>query len=180
MRSIPGQVHCLTAAIRITSSFGTRHVARPERLSAGIAPDVDAALDGHYQLRDGTRVALRCSCCVNSRRGTPDWAEHITVFRRSVFGSSHVNSASRRLSTASSCRCLADAWGVSMQRHRRAGRISCNARSCSTLERIPDGRALAVLMSLLGTIDAPGGFRHKAPIRVISFLTIARFARPIR
>jgi anaerobic selenocysteine-containing dehydrogenase len=24
-------------------------------------------------------------------------------------------------------------------------------------------RALAVLMSVLGTIDAPGGFRHKAP-----------------
>jgi hypothetical protein len=46
---------------------------------------------------------------------------------------------------------------------RAAGGLPCDARAGGALQRVPDGARAGVLMSVLGTIDAPGGFRHKAP-----------------
>ena len=63
-----------------------------------------------------------------------------------------------------------DAWGNEHDTVTgNPGRLPRDARPGGALQRLPDHPRAGILMSLLGTIDRPGGFRHKAP-----------FPRPIR
>jgi len=132
----------------------------------GIADGCDPALEGHYTLPDGTRVAPsfqllreRVSAC------TPEWASGITGIpaeriRKLAFEMGHA-----ALTQAFELPIpWTDAWGKQhpttfarpLAFHAMRG-LAAHSNGFQTV------RALAVLMSVLGTIDAPGGFRHKAP-----------------
>ncbi|HVR52344.1 MAG TPA: molybdopterin-dependent oxidoreductase, partial [Pseudorhodoferax sp.] len=132
----------------------------------GIAEGCDPALEGHYQLADGTRVAPafqllreRVASC------TPAWAEAICGVP-----AARIRQLAREMGETAMHQAFElpiaweDAWGK--QHPTTIGRpvafhamrgLAAHSNGFQTV------RALSVLMSVLGTIDRPGGFRHKAP-----------------
>ena len=130
--------------------------------TAGVAP----ALTGRYVLTDGTPVAPafellreRASSC------TPEWAESITGVAASAIRrlAHEMADVARRERIVLPIR-WTDAWGAVHEAvsgnpvafHAMRG-LAAHSNGFQTV------RSLAVLMSLLGTIDRPGGFRHKSP-----------------
>ncbi len=132
----------------------------------GIADGCDPALSGHYTLDDGTRVAPafqllreRVASC------TPQWAEAICGIP-----AARITQLAREMGQAALEQAFElpipweDAWGKQhpttigrpLAFHAMRG-LAAHSNGFQTV------RALAVLMSVLGTVDAPGGFRHKAP-----------------
>ncbi|WP_219216806.1 molybdopterin oxidoreductase family protein [Variovorax boronicumulans] len=141
---------------------GTVKAAYPE----GVAEWCDPALEGHYTLADGTRVAPafqllreRVADC------TPEWAAGITGI-----DAERIRKLAREMGETALHQAFempipwTDAWGKvhpttqgrPVAFHAMRG-LAAHSNGFQTI------RALAVLMSVLGTIDAPGGFRHKAP-----------------
>ena len=132
----------------------------------GIADGCDPALEGHYTLADGTRVTPafqllreRVASC------TPEWASAITgiAAERIVALAQDIGHAALKQAFELPIP-WTDAWGKlhpttqarPLAFHAMRG-LAAHSNGFQTV------RALAVLMSVLGTIDAPGGFRHKAP-----------------
>ncbi len=132
----------------------------------GIAEGRDPALQGHYTLSDGTRVAPsfqllreRVALC------TPAWAETITGIP-----ADRIAKLAREIGETALRQAFdlpipwTDAWG---KKHATTPARPVAFHAMRGLAAHSNGfqtvRALAVLMSVLGTIDAPGGFRHKAP-----------------
>jgi anaerobic selenocysteine-containing dehydrogenase len=132
----------------------------------GIADGCDPALQGHYTLADGTRVTPafqllreRVASC------TPEWAAAITgiAAKRIVALAQEMGHAALKQAFELPIP-WTDAWGKlhpttqarPLAFHAMRG-LAAHSNGFQTV------RALAVLMSVLGTIDAPGGFRHKAP-----------------
>jgi anaerobic selenocysteine-containing dehydrogenase len=132
----------------------------------GIADGCDPALEGHYTLADGTRVTPafqllreRVASC------TPEWAAAITGI-----AAERIVALAQEMGHAALQQAFelpipwTDAWGKlhpttqarPLAFHAMRG-LAAHSNGFQTV------RALAVLMSVLGTIDAPGGFRHKAP-----------------
>jgi anaerobic selenocysteine-containing dehydrogenase len=132
----------------------------------GIAEGCDPALEGHYMLADGTRVTPsfqllrdRVATC------TPEWAEAITGI-----GADRIRQLAVEMGDTAFKQAFelpipwTDAWGKQhpstqarpVAFHAMRG-LAAHSNGFQTV------RALAILMSVLGTIDAPGGFRHKAP-----------------
>jgi len=141
---------------------GSVKAAYPE----GIAEGCDPALEGHYQLADGTRVAPsfqllrdRAASC------TPEWAAEITGIP-----AARIRKLAREMGETALRQAFelpipwTDAWG---KRHETTQARPVAFHAMRGLAAHSNGfqtvRAMAVLMSVLGTIDAPGGFRHKAP-----------------
>ena len=132
----------------------------------GIADGCNPALEGHYTLADGTRVTPafqllreRVASC------TPEWASAITgiAAERIVALAQEMGHAALKQAFELPIP-WTDAWGKlhpttqarPLAFHAMRG-LAAHSNGFQTV------RALAVLMSVLGTIDAPGGFRHKAP-----------------
>jgi len=132
----------------------------------GIADGCDPALEGHYTLADGTRVTPafqllreRVATC------TPELASAITgiAAERIVALAQEMGHAALKQAFELPIP-WTDAWGKvhpstqarPLAFHAMRG-LAAHSNGFQTV------RALAVLMSVLGTIDAPGGFRHKAP-----------------
>jgi sulfite dehydrogenase (quinone) subunit SoeA len=132
----------------------------------GIADGRDPALEGHYTLADGTRVAPsfqllreRVASC------TPEWAQAITGIP-----AARIRQLAREMGETALQQAFelpiawTDAWG---QHHPTTQARPVAFHAMRGLAAHSNGfqtvRALAVLMSVLGTIDRPGGFRHKAP-----------------
>jgi sulfite dehydrogenase (quinone) subunit SoeA len=132
----------------------------------GIADGCDPALEGFFTLADGTRVAPsfqllrdRVASC------TPERAAAITGI-----GADRIRKLAVEMGHAALTQAFelpipwTDAWGKQhpttqarpLAFHAMRG-LAAHSNGFQTV------RALAVLMSVLGTIDAPGGFRHKAP-----------------
>ena len=132
----------------------------------GVEDGRDLALEGHYQLADGTRVApsfqlLRERVATT----TPEWAEQITGIPAERIRRLALELGETALHKAFTLPIpWTDAWGK-VHPHTQARPVAFHAMRglAAHSNGFQTVRALAVLMSLLGTIDAPGGFRHKAP-----------------
>lgn len=126
----------------------------------------EPALDGRYTLDDGTPVAPSFTLLREQVAGcTPEWAADITGIAADT-----IRRLAREMETVAREHAIAlpvrwtDSWGkehatvkgVPIAFHAMRG-LAAHSNGFQTI------RALAVLMSLLGTIDRPGGFRHKAP-----------------
>ena len=141
---------------------GTVLAAYPE----GIADGCDPALEGRYLLDDGTHVAPsfqllreRVAPC------TPEWAAAITGIP-----AARIRQLAHELGHAAFEQAFelpiewTDAWGkVHASTQARPVAFHAMRGLAAHSNGFQTVRALAVLMSLLGTIDRPGGFRHKAP-----------------
>jgi anaerobic selenocysteine-containing dehydrogenase len=132
----------------------------------GIADGCDPALDGHYTLADGTRVAPSFQLLRERVAGcTPEWAAQITGIPaeriRNLAGEMGHTALQQAFELPIP---WTDAWG---KRHPSTQARPVAFHAMRGLAAHSNGfqtvRALAILMSVLGTIDAPGGFRHKAP-----------------
>ena len=140
--------------------------AYPEGIADGCDPALEAPDIGYYVLPDGTRAVPsfqllrdRVAPC------TPEWAMPITGIP-----AARIRSLAHEIGHAALAQAFelpipwTDAWGhhhpTTTARpvafHAMRG-LAAHSNGFQTV------RALAVMMSLLGTIDAPGGFRHKAP-----------------
>ncbi|MBY0270903.1 MAG: molybdopterin oxidoreductase family protein [Burkholderiales bacterium] len=130
------------------------------------APDADPALFGDYRLDDGTPVKPVFQLLME-RVGeyTPEWAEAITgIPARRIRGLAHEMGITARDQKIELPIAWTDSWGKEHNTvtgnpvafHAMRG-LAAHSNGFHTI------RTLAILMSLLGTIDRPGGFRHKAP-----------------
>ena len=136
--------------------------AYPEGIADGRSP----ALTGTYTLADGTRVAPAFQLLTQQvAECTPEWAQAITGIDAGRIRALAVEIGDTALKQAFELPIAwTDAWGKThpttvgrpVAFHAMRG-LAAHSNGFQTV------RSLAVMMSLLGTIDAPGGFRHKAP-----------------
>ena len=130
------------------------------------AADASPALEGRYVLDDGTPVAPSFALLREQvAHCTPQWAADITGIAAET-----IERIAREMATAAREQRIVlpiqwtDSWGKTHDTvegapiafHAMRG-LAAHSNGFQTI------RAMAVLMSLLGTIDRPGGFRHKAP-----------------
>ena len=126
----------------------------------------DPYLFGEFLLQDGARVKPAFQLLEERiRQYTPEWAEGITgVPAATVRRLAHEMGITARDEKIELPIAWTDSWGKEHENvvgnpvafHAMRG-LAAHSNGFQTI------RALAVLMSLLGTIDRPGGFRHKAP-----------------
>ena len=140
-----------------------RHTNRPV---LSHAPGADPFLLGEFTLADGTPVKPAFQLLQERVQDyTPEWAEGITgIPADTIRRLAHEMGITARDQTIELPIAWTDAWGREHDTvtgnpvafHAMRG-LAAHSNGFQTI------RALAVLMSLLGTIDRPGGFRHKAP-----------------
>jgi anaerobic selenocysteine-containing dehydrogenase len=126
----------------------------------------EPALEGEYRLEDGKRVKPAFQLLRERlQECTPEWAEAITgIAADRIRALARELGATARNASFELPIAWTDSWG-----HRHAT-VRGNPVAFHAMRGIAahsNGfqavRALSILMSLLGTIDRPGGFRHKAP-----------------
>ncbi len=130
------------------------------------AEGAQPALDGRYTLDDGTPVAPSFALLREQvAYCTPQWAAEITGI-----GADTIERIAREMAMVAREQRIVlpiewtDSWGKTHDTvegapiafHAMRG-LAAHSNGFQTI------RAMAILMSLLGTIDRPGGFRHKAP-----------------
>jgi len=140
-----------------------RHSDRPV---ADHSEGADPALFGSYTMPDGTPVKPAFQLLEERVHDcTPEWAEGITgIAADTIRRLAHEMGMTARDHTIELPIAWTDWWGREhpsvtgnpVAFHAMRG-IAAHSNGFQTT------RALAILMSLLGTIDRPGGFRHKAP-----------------
>jgi anaerobic selenocysteine-containing dehydrogenase len=140
-----------------------RHANRPV---ISHTPGADPRLFGEYRLVDGTRVQPAFQLLAERvREHTAEWAEQITgVPAATIRRLAHEMGITARDEKIELPIAWTDCWGNEHQTvtgnpvafHAMRG-LAAHSNGFHTV------RSLAILMSLLGTIDRPGGFRHKAP-----------------
>jgi anaerobic selenocysteine-containing dehydrogenase len=129
-------------------------------------PGADPCLLGEYTLPDGTPVKPAFQLLVERlREYTPQWASDICgVPVETIYRLAHEMGVTARDRKIHLPIPWTDCWGVEhasvtgnpVAFHAMRG-LAAHSNGFQTI------RSLAILMSLLGTIDRPGGFRHKAP-----------------
>jgi anaerobic selenocysteine-containing dehydrogenase len=129
-------------------------------------PGADPFLFGEFRLRDGTPVKPAFQLLKERvEQYTPEWAEGVTgvpaeTIRRLAYEMG-VTARDQRIELPIA---WTDSWGNEHDTitgnpvafHAMRG-LAAHSNGFQTI------RALGILMSLLGTIDRPGGFRHKVP-----------------
>jgi anaerobic selenocysteine-containing dehydrogenase len=130
------------------------------------APGTDPYLFGDFRLADGTRVRPAFQLLAERLKPhTPEWAQAITgIPAATIRRLAHEMGVTARDEKIELPIAWTDCWGVEHQTvtgnpvafHAMRG-LAAHSNGFQTV------RSLAILMSLLGTIDRPGGFRHKAP-----------------
>jgi sulfite dehydrogenase (quinone) subunit SoeA len=140
-----------------------RHEKRPVLTHT---PGADPFLFGEFTLPEGTRVQPAFQLLAERLRPhTPEWAEGITGIPaatiRRLACEMGITARDEKIELPIA---WTDCWGNEHQTvtgnpvafHAMRG-LAAHSNGFHTV------RALGILMSLLGTIDRPGGFRHKAP-----------------
>ena len=137
-----------------------------ERAVLSHTPGADPRLLGAYRLADGTRVRPAFQLLADRLQAhTPEWAEGITgIPAATIRRLAHEMGVIARDERIELPIAWTDCWGNEHQSvtgnpvafHAMRG-LAAHSNGFHTV------RSLAILMSLLGTIDRPGGFRHKAP-----------------
>jgi anaerobic selenocysteine-containing dehydrogenase len=129
-------------------------------------PGADPFLYGEFTLEDGTRVKPSFQLLEERVRDcTPEWASEITGIPvatiKSLACEMGIVARDQKIELPIA---WTDAWGMEHDTvtgnpvafHAMRG-LAAHSNGFQTC------RSLAILMSLLGTIDRPGGFRHKTP-----------------
>jgi anaerobic selenocysteine-containing dehydrogenase len=137
-----------------------------QRPVADHADAADPALLGHFSMPDGTPAVPAFQLLEERVRAhTPEWAAAITGIPadtiRRLAHEMGITARDQRIELPIS---WTDCWGKDHDSvtgnpvafHAMRG-LAAHSNGFHTV------RSLAILMSLLGTIDRPGGFRHKAP-----------------
>jgi anaerobic selenocysteine-containing dehydrogenase len=129
-------------------------------------PDTDPYLLGEFRLEDGTPTKPSFQLLKERVKGyTPEWAAGITgIPAETICRLAHEMGVTARDQKIELPIAWTDSWGVEhdsvtgnpVSFHAMRG-LAAHSNGFHTI------RALSILMSLLGTIDRPGGFRHKAP-----------------
>lgn len=128
--------------------------------------DADPRLFGAYTMPDGTRVKTGMQLLTERvAEYTPEWAAPITgIDARTIRRLAHEMGITARDNTIELPIEWTDVWG---EEHETVTGNPVAFHAMRGLAAHSNGfhatRTLALLMSLLGTIDRPGGFRHKAP-----------------
>jgi len=128
--------------------------------------DADPFLLGDFTLEDGTPVKPSFQLLKDSvEEYTPEWAENVTgIPADTIRRLAHEMGIVARDEKIELPIAWTDTWGREHQSvtgnpvafHAMRG-LAAHSNGFQTI------RGLSVLMSILGTIDRPGGFRHKAP-----------------
>ena len=140
-----------------------RHTGKPV---ADHAEGSDPALFGDFHMPDGTPAKPAFQLLEERVRDcTPEWAEGITGISAATIRSlAHEMGVTARDQGIELPIAWTDWWG---HEHKSVKGKPVAFHAMRGLAAHSNGfqttRALAILMSLLGTIDRPGGFRHKAP-----------------
>jgi len=126
----------------------------------------DPRLLGEFQLDDGTSVKPAFQLLVERvKEYTPEWAEGITgIPAATIRRLAHEMGITARDQKIELPIAWTDVWGKDHEYvtgspvafHAMRG-LAAHSNGFHTI------RALSILMSILGTIDTPGGFRHKPP-----------------
>ncbi len=126
----------------------------------------DPFLLGEFRLKDGTRVKPSFQLLQERVKDyTPEWAEGITgIPATTIQRLAYEMGVTARDQKIELPIAWTDAWGKEHDTitgnpvafHAMRG-LAAHSNGFHTI------RALSILMSILGTIDRPGGFRHKAP-----------------
>jgi len=129
-------------------------------------PDSDPRLLGSYTMEDGTPVKPSFQLLKERvEKYTPEWAEGITgIPAKTIRTLAHEMGITARDQHIELPISWTDAWGEEHETvtgapvafHAMRG-LAAHSNGFQTI------RALSILMSILGTIDRPGGFRHRAP-----------------
>jgi len=137
-----------------------------QAIVADRAIDHDPYLLGEYQLKDGTPVKTSFQLLHERlEKYTPEWAENITgIPATTIRRLAHEMGITARDEKIELPIAWTDVWG---REHDTVTGNPVSFHAMRGLAAHSNGfhsiRALSILMSLLGTIDRPGGFRHKAP-----------------
>ena len=129
-------------------------------------PGTDGRLMGEYALPDGTPVKPAFQLLKDRvKEYTPEWAEGITgIPADTIRRLAHEMGVTARDQKIELPIAWTDAWG---KEHDSITGNPVAFHAMRGLAAHSNGfhsiRALGILMSLLGTIDRPGGFRHRAP-----------------
>ena len=128
--------------------------------------EAEPALLGEFTLEDGTPVKTGFQLLVDRVKDyTPEWASDITgIPVDTIRRLSHEMGITARDEKIELPIAWTDAWGKEHESvtgnpvsfHAMRG-LAAHSNGFQTI------RAMSILMSILGTIDRPGGFRHKAP-----------------
>jgi len=126
----------------------------------------DPYLLGEFKLDDGTPVKPAFQLLVDRVKDyTPEWAANITgIPAETISRLAHEMGITARDEKIELPIAWTDTWGKDHEAvignpvsfHAMRG-LAAHSNGFQTI------RALSILMSILGTIDRPGGFRHKAP-----------------
>ncbi|MBD3669349.1 MAG: molybdopterin-dependent oxidoreductase [Gammaproteobacteria bacterium] len=126
----------------------------------------DPYLLGEFTLEDGTKVKPAFQMLADRVKDyTPEWAAKITgIPAETITRLAHEMGITARDEKIELPIAWTDAWGKEHESvtgspvafHAMRG-LAAHSNGFHTI------RALSIVMSLLGTIDRPGGFRHKAP-----------------
>jgi sulfite dehydrogenase (quinone) subunit SoeA len=137
-----------------------------DRPAVNHEPGTDPSLAGEFTLPDGKPVKPAFQLLMDRvKQYTPEWAAEITgVPAATIRRLAHEMGVTARDQKIELPVAWTDSWGVEHESvtgnpvafHAMRG-LAAHSNGFQTI------RALAILMSLLGTIDRPGGFRHKAP-----------------
>ena len=140
-----------------------RHTNRPV---ATHTEGADPYLFGSFTLPDGTPVKPSLQLLEERvKRYTPEWAERLTgVPAATIRRLAHEMGVTARDQKVELPIPWTDSWGKEHESvtgnpvafHAMRG-LAAHSNGFHTI------RALSILMTLLGTIDRPGGFRHRAP-----------------